>query len=426
MQTFLSRLLRLYRNSFSGLPPKVWFLALVMLVNRSGAMVVAFLTVYLVNARGFSLTDAGYVMAAFGSGGILGNYVGGVLNDRYGSWHIMFYSTIGAGLLHFGLGQFTEFTSLLVLAFAVSLVADAFRPAARAAIAIYSPRERLTQAYGLQRLAVNLGFSIGPALGGVLAFYYGYDLLFIVDGATYLLAALVFFIVLPPDETARARTQGEWDEAEGKPAGSTPSVSGPGLLQPWLLTMGLANTFIVLCFFQFFSTVPVYLTDIGYDERAIGLVTTVSGLLIVALEMPMVYSAERRFRPIPVMLCGGFLILVGYFVLPWVTTGFVLLTAFSAIITIGEILYMPFTNSYVAKWAPPVRRGEYLGILSASYSLAFVLGPMLGFGIAERYDYVTAFYVSCGVAGLGILLLSRVNVIRKAAKQLKPARPLPS
>jgi len=170
IQASLFKIFDLYKKSFAGLPRKVWLLALVLLVNRSGAMVVAFLSVYLIDKQGFEPIKASYVMAAFGFGGVLGNYIGGLLNDRFGSWHIQLYSMVGAGVLNILLGQVTEFWALCLLAFSISLWADAFRPANRAAIAIYAPPGKLTQAYGLQRLAVNLGFSIGPALGGYLIY----------------------------------------------------------------------------------------------------------------------------------------------------------------------------------------------------------------------------------------------------------------
>lgn len=419
MTTFFTRIAQLYVKAFTGLPLKVWLLALVLLVNRSGAMVVAFLSVYLIDQQGFAPIKAGYVMAAFGAGGVLGNYFGGLLNDRFGSWHIQLYSMIGAGILNILLGQVTEFWALCLLAFSISLWADAFRPANRAAIAIYAPPERLTQAYGLQRMAVNLGFSIGPALGGYLIYNYGFELMFWGDGLTFLLAALVFYLALPPDETAKplvARPDKKkvvltnvLDVPISAPA------SAPARKQFWLLAFVVANMAIMMCFFQLFSTFPVYLKESGFDERAIGWLFTISGIVIVAAEMPVLYAVERRFKPIPVMLTGSLLIIVSYLMLPaLVSISFLALLFMVMVLTVGEILYMPFTNTYVAKHSPDARRGEYLGLLSASYSAAFVLTPLIGFGVAELYGYGAATFVCCGIALVGWLVLSRVNILRVA------------
>lgn len=417
MNTFFDRLLALYVKAFTGLPRRVWLLSLVMLVNRSGAMVVAFLSVYLIDKQGFEPTKAGYVMAAFGAGGVFGNYCGGLLNDRFGSWHIQFFSLIGAGILNIMLGQVKEFWALCFFAFMISLVADAFRPANRAALAIYSPPERLTQSYGLQRMAVNLGFSIGPAVGGYLIYNYGFELMFWGDGLTFLLAAAVFYFALPPDETAKplvARPAKRQLREQVLDVPLLAPAAPPAHKQLWLVAFVIANTAIIVCFFQLFSTFGVYLKSSGFDERALGWLFTLSGVLIVATEMPVLYVVERRYRPIPTMLVGSALIIISYLTLPlMVTINFFAILLMVIILTMGEILYMPFTNTYVAKHAPASRRGEYLGLLSSSYSFAFVITPLVGFGVAEHYGYGVATYVCCGLALVGWGILSRVNILRQ-------------
>ena len=423
MPTAYHALTDLYRKSFSGLPRKVWLLALVLLVNRSGAMVVAFLSIYLIDQQGMPATRAGYVMAAFGAGGILGNYVGGLLNDRFGSWHIQFYSLIGAGVLHIVLGFAESFWVLCLLAFVISLWADAFRPANRAAVAIYAPPEKLTQAYGLVRMAVNLGFAIGPALGGYLIYTYGFQLMFWGDGLTFLAAAAVFYLALPPDETARPLVSKAERVAQSRLAVHPDLAPAPAHKQPWLLAFVLANVGIMICFFQLFSTFPVYLKESGFDERTVGWLFTLSGVLIVIAEMPLLYLTDRRYRPLPVMVVGAALIIGAFgLVIPAIPLGFWALVGMIMVLTVGEMLYMPFTNTFVSTHAPAARRGEYLGLLSASYSAAFVLTPLIGFAVAERSGYAAATLACCGVAVAGWLVLSIVNKLRKAREARRRAR----
>ena len=409
-------LLQLYLDSYRGLPRKVWLLAAVMLINRSGAMVVAFLSVYLVNEYEYSLAQASLVMAAFGAGGVAGNYCGGLLNDRYGSWHIMLYTMIVAGGLHILLGYMTTFAGLCTVAFLVSLFADAFRPANRAAIAIYAPPERLTQSYGLQRMAVNLGLSIGPALGGVLIANYGFKTVFWGDGLTFLLAALAFYVLLPADETARPLVRETDTTLHGT------AQAPPAHHQTWLLLMALANLCVMVCFFQFFSTLPVYLTEIGYDEATVGFLMTMSGVTIVLLEMPLVYSAEqRRYRPISVMVVGGSLIALAYALLPLTLGSVYLVAGFMVLLTIGEIYYMPFTATYVARWAPAARRGEYLGVLSASFSMAFIFTPLVCLNVAEHYGFVPSIYTGVAIGAVGVLLYPTLDRIRRRVTGPEPS-----
>src|SRR6476619_1090791 len=107
---------RLYKNAYSGLPRSMWWLALVMFINRSGTMVIPFLTVYL-TSKGYSLAQAGYVMAAFGCGSILGSYMGGRLTDRFGHYHVQVLSLFLNGLFFIVLAQMQTLLQFAVCIF---------------------------------------------------------------------------------------------------------------------------------------------------------------------------------------------------------------------------------------------------------------------------------------------------------------------
>src|ERR1700742_3213156 len=91
--------LNLYRNAFSGLSRSTWWLAFVLLVNRSGTMVVPFMTIYLTQHFHYSIAAAGLVMGLFGAGAVAGGFVGGRLTDKYGFYHIQLITLTGGGIL---------------------------------------------------------------------------------------------------------------------------------------------------------------------------------------------------------------------------------------------------------------------------------------------------------------------------------------
>ncbi|NRA51433.1 MAG: MFS transporter, partial [Phaeodactylibacter sp.] len=163
-----------YVDSFRGLSKEVWLLSGVMLINRAGAMVIPFLSVYLTQQIGFSLAQTGWVMSCFGVGSVLGAYIGGKLVDRIGFYETQFLSLLLGGFLFIGLGEAKSFYAVCGMVFITSTVVDAFRPANFAAIATYSQSSNRTRAVALLRLAVNLGWAVGPAVGGVIAIAYGY------------------------------------------------------------------------------------------------------------------------------------------------------------------------------------------------------------------------------------------------------------
>src|SRR6185369_12195407 len=98
----------------------------------------------------------------------------------------------GGGILFIVLGLMQTFPLICLFTFLLSFVNEAFRPANSTAIASYSKEENRTRSYSLNRLAINLGWAVGSALGGVLATI-RFELLFWVDGLTNITAALLMW-----------------------------------------------------------------------------------------------------------------------------------------------------------------------------------------------------------------------------------------
>ena len=192
-----------YKDSFSGLSKQVWLLSAVMLVNRSGAMVVPFLTLYLTVQLGFSKADAGWIMGAYGAGSITGTYIGGMLTNHMGFYRVQLFSLIGTAIMFWLLLTIQDFWAFAAVIFLTSLVADIFRPANMVAVGAYSKPENRTRSFALVRLAINLGYAIGPAVGGFIILYSSYQWLFIIDGATCAMAALAFYYFLPAKDPAQ-------------------------------------------------------------------------------------------------------------------------------------------------------------------------------------------------------------------------------
>lgn len=199
----MKQLIDLYRNAYGGLSQAAWMLALVMFINRSGMMVLPFLSIYVTGPLGFSLEQAGYILGVFGLGSMIGSFTGGWLSDRIGHFKVQYISLILGGSLFFLIPLFTTFESLLAIVLIASTVIECLRPANASSVAHYARPENVTRAFSLNRMALNLGFSIGPALGGVLATF-SYKWLFITDGSACIAAGLVFFFLFPPQNISYA------------------------------------------------------------------------------------------------------------------------------------------------------------------------------------------------------------------------------
>ena len=194
----MNTLFKNYINTFKGLSKEVWWLSLITLINRAGTMVIPFLSLYLTKSLHFSLSDVGWIMSFFGIGSLVGTWLGGKLTDKIGYYKVMLFSLFFTGVFFVLLQFAVTFNEFCLGIFIVMLVADAFRPAMFVALNAYSKPENKTRSVTLIRLAINLGFSAGPAIGGIIIVSIGYQGLFWVDGITCALAAVLLLQVLHP------------------------------------------------------------------------------------------------------------------------------------------------------------------------------------------------------------------------------------
>src|SRR5690606_10560102 len=160
----LKRFLTLYLDSYRGLSKPIWMLSLVILINRIGAMVVPFLSIYMTQALGFTIKETGYVLSFFGLGAVVGSWLGGWFTDKFGYFKVQAVSLFLVVPMYFVLPELKTVESLAAGVFFLSVISETFRPPNSVAIAYYANPENLTKAFSLNRMAINLGFSIGPAL----------------------------------------------------------------------------------------------------------------------------------------------------------------------------------------------------------------------------------------------------------------------
>jgi len=382
--------LRIYRAAFSGLPRDVWLLCGVLLINRAGGMVLPFLALFLTQARGLSAFEAGRLMSLYGVGSVIGSFFGGWLSDRIGTLRTQQLTLLigGAGYLAF---MWLERPWVIAVAMLlISIVYEGFRPAAMAAMAERAPAGLQARAFALLRLAANLGVSVGPAVGGLLAVY-SYDWLFIGDAVTCWLAAGVLAVALGAESPHHIEQR-----RLGRAQAASPLRDGPFLLL-LLLVVALAAAI-----FQVFSTLPLYLRQFyGYRENVIGLLLGFNALLIVLFEMVLIHLTERWNRLL-MTGCGAFLVCAGLALLPFGSSvAFVALTV--AVWTVGEMLSLPMTNTLVAERAGQGNRGRYMGLYTMAFSIAFVIAPLAGTWVLERHGPRTLWF---GTGVLGFVLLA--------------------
>ena len=379
---------------YQGLSREIWLMALTMLINRAGAMVIPFLSLYLTNFLDFSLVDVGWIMSCYGFGSLAGVFIGGKFSDKYGYYKVMYISLLGTSLVFFSLQFITDFYSLCVGVFALTLIADMFRPAVWVALDDYSEVENRTRSVTLIRLAINLGFSLGPALGGLLITYISYSSLFWVDGITCLIAGFIIIRFL------HQKSQVKKESKEATQPKLSPYKDGRYLLF-WFAMFLIGFTFM-----QYFSTIPLYYSQrLGMDEDKIGLMLAMNGLLIFLLEMPIVHSLEKgKLHSLKIVIGGSFLLVLSFLVL---NIAPLILLAIVGIIfmTFGEMLGFPFSNSYALDRSKLGNQGAYMALYSMSFSVAHILGPNIGMQFSAKYGFESTWYLMAGICFIACLIL---------------------
>ncbi len=385
MKTYIQSYFKVYQ----GLSTPAWMLALVMLVNRSGAMVVPFLGVYMVKHLGFSLESAGVLLSCFGIGSVVGSSLGGWLTDKFGHFKVQLFSLVGVIPLFVLLPELTTTTSLACGILVLSMVSDILRPANSVSLAYYSKPENVVRSFTLNRMALNLGFSIGPALGGLLAAI-SYNLLFYGNAIAATLAAVIFFVYF---RNKKGEIKEKADTGEEQLKYQSPYKDAPFLVFTFL------SILFAICFFQLLSSLPLYYKEVYHlNEKSIGVILAYSGVVVFSLEMLIVHIAERRTTAANAIIIGVFCCGVAFASL-LITEGIWLLYVSMFILCIAEILAMPFMATVTLQRSNIKNRGAYMGLNSLSLSAGLIFAPFLGTKVAANYGFNVLWM------GTGVLML---------------------
>jgi len=370
----MKKLFSSYKASFNGLSKEVWILAFITLINRSGTMVIPFLSIYLKKSLHFSLADVGWIMTIFGIGSLTGSWLGGKLTDKIGYHKTMFLSLVFTGIAFVFLQYANTFWQFSIAIYALMSIADAFRPASYVALNAYSTVENKTRSITLIRLAINLGFSVGPAIGGLIITSLGYSKLFWLDGITCIIAGLLIFLLLHPKKTTI-----QTEDIVENPI----SVYKDKVFLLFLIAMVLFG----VAFVQYFSTMPLFWKEkIQLSEFSIGLLMAFNGFLIFILEMPLVKWLESKYKTTAIILLGGLLVAISFITVnstSW--AGIVIIAMF--LLTVGEMVSFPFSNSFALSRAKRGNSGQYMGLYTVSFSIAHIVGHKLGMSLITKYGY---------------------------------------
>ena len=394
-----------------ALPREYWVLWAGTLVNRAGTFIEPFAVLYLTSQRGFTPAQVGIALVAFGLGAVLSQLVGGWTADRIGRRATLVWGMVACAVCIALLAVARGLGPICSAAFLFGLASDLYRPASSALVTdLVEPAQR-PRAFALLFWAVNLGFSVASVAAGFVAGV-SYTLLFVVDAATCLAFALVILLGIRSDPPRPPAVDLE------KPAGFRTALRDPVMLALVGLTILSATVY-----FQNTVTLPLAMLADGLQPRDYGLVISINGILIVALQpfsIRLLAGFDRlRVLAVSNILLGAGFWLTGFASSAWGYAGTVVVW------TLGEIGTAGLALSLVGDLAPPEARGRYAAVWGTSFGVATLTAPLLG---TRLYQFVSpsALWTACLLGGLAAAV-GFVALRPSVQRRLRTAtRPLPS
>ena len=381
------------------MPRDLWVLFVTTLINRLGSMVLPFMVLYFTRELHFSVSQAGFLLALYGIGAMITAPLSGMLCDRFGADRILKISLFLSSIFLCAFPIVKSFPGVVVMTILLAITSEMFRPASATLVTTSVQPEQRKTGFALFRQAINIGMSVGPALGGFLAeisFFY----IFLIDGLTSLAGGII----------AVAGLQKRDRNAPPKTDGSAPAGSRFALKDGPYVYFLIALLPIIITFFQHISTMPLYMVqDLKLSPAKYGLSFTFNTLLVILLEVPLnIYTSHWSFRRS--LSLGSMLIALGFGSMV-LADNFLTVLLTVVIWTFGEMIFLPGCAAYVAEIAPPNRQGQYMGFYTMAFSIAFTIGPWLGTVLMEKYGAATMWIFMLILGMISTAMFSRVKLV---------------
>jgi len=371
---------RFWQRTVGGFPADFWILWSGILVNRIGGLAFPFLSFFLIS-RGVPQNVAAAAVSCWGIGGSSAAFFGGWSADRIGRKFTLLTGLILSVVTMFTISWFEPLFLIFACAFLAGFAYDFQRPAVSAAVADLVPVSEQVRAYALNYWAVNIGASIAPLIGGVLATI-SFHFLFSFEGTTSLLYfAIILFCFREPRQHVQGVRRSPFAAFRDRRL---------------VLLFGLA-CLLTGQFFQAYSTLALVMSQNGLDAGDFSRALVTNGITVVLLSIP-ISRFLRRWSPATGLSIAAICTGTGFFLTQFAhTTPEYAATIF--IWTLGEISIASTTPALISRIAPPGQQGVYQASYSMSWSFGILLGPTVGGFVLQTFGE-HALWSGCGTLGL--------------------------
>jgi len=382
-----------------------------MLISSiGGSMIWPFLMIYASEKLALPLAQVTSLMSINALAGLISVFIAGPLIDRLGRKWMMVFSLSMNGLAYYFLSQAGTYPVFAVLMGLSGSVNPLYRVGSDAMLADLIPKEKRVDAYALIRLSNNIGVALGPAIGGFIATR-SYTIAFY--GATMGLVTYSLLLAFLAKETLPSRKNGSPENPAPERFGGYLSI----LKDIPFISFVIAFTLVTFCAVLMWVLLGVYTKqNFSIPESQYGWIATTNAVMVVLFQIPIT-RVSKRYPNLSVLITGAIFYTLAVTSVAF-GQGFWWFWCSMVVMTIGEMLLMPTSSTFVANLAPPDKRGRYMSIYSLSWGAAAGTAPLLGGFLNDTFGPRTIWFGGGVVGMIGILGFVILSIKQKAHKEV--------
>ena len=253
-----------------------------------------------------------------------------------------------------------------------------------------------TRAAGMGRVgaAISAGLIAGPAIGGWLAEAGGNYLLGMVAAGAAGFGLLWIAIGVPHRPPTEERRPGKRPAVDLSILRDVPQL-------PRLFTIAAAAWFALACLEGTFGRLIKH--NLGYGQWEFGLIFSYESALAVLVQAFLLSWVLKRIKQRSLLRLAYALQGVGLAMTPFAPSLAVLFMV-STLFAVGAGFANPMINTLCSEATPANRQGEMFGLLQATRSLGFLVGPTLG-GIIFDWNAAAPYLLAGGVCLAALTLV---------------------
>jgi len=392
---------RKLKKVFLDFPRKFWIVVGVSFIDHvGGTMLFPFFSLYITQKFNVGMTQAGIVLGIFALSGLFGQMIGGALTDKFGRRKLIIFGLIFSALSTLTLGFIKEFSVLIPLAVVIGLLSEIAGPAHSAMIADILPEDKRHEGFGIMRVVGNMAWIIGPTIGGFVAGK-SFLALFIIDAVISCIVAFLFYLFIT--ETKPEAHANQPQESFLK------TFLGYGKVVKNRAFMAFLGALVLmgLVYQQMYNSLSVYMRDSHhFAPNAYGFLLTASAIVVIAFQFSIMRYIKKK--PAFKMMAYGTLFYMLGFSMFGLINAYWLFVAAIIVITMGEMLVVPTSQTLATNFAPADMRGRFMGMFGMTWAIPGVIAPYLAGIILDNLNPNLLWYIGgalCGVAALAFFAL---------------------